>query len=333
MDPDASLRLHLSRALEGGKWQGPVARVLSRAWGEIAERALARPLTWPAPLRVVAVGGATLGGSGKTPLAIACARELAERGARVALVGHGYRARLHAPRVVRIDDDLQEVGDEALACARALAGVAPVVVGPSRQSAVERAAELAEVVVIDGALQTRPERAHLSLLALDGPSPWGAGEVVPRGDLRASRRALLEASDLTVILGGDLIRSRGAFRAARLVSWSDLSRMRVGLFLALARPTRVLASLAQRGIVPSRVAQIPDHGGSPPGAIRSRIEASSGAVDLWLASAKCALHLEAAGVPHATLEHVVLPSAALLRALDRITPRSAPRSAAAYLAP
>jgi tetraacyldisaccharide 4'-kinase len=284
----------------------------------------------------VAVGGATLGGSGKTPLAVACARELAERGARVALVGHGYRGRLSAARVVRVDDDLREVGDEALACARALAGVAPVVVAPNRHSAVKRAAELADVVVIDGVLQTTPHRAHLSLLALDGPAPWGAGDVVPRGDLRATRRALLEASDLTVALGGELLRSRGAFRSGRLLSWADLGRVRVGLFLALARPTRVLASLAHRGIVPSRVVQVPDHGVRP-GAIRSRIEASSGSVDLWLASSKCALHLEAAGVPHAMLEHVVLPSAALRQALakavDSIAPRSAPRSAAAHLAP
>jgi tetraacyldisaccharide 4'-kinase len=332
MNPRTSIRLHLARVLEGGTWQGPVARVLSRAWGEIAERSLARPLTWPAPLRVVAVGGATLGGSGKTPLAIACARELAERGARVALVGHGYCARVSAPRVVQIDDDLREVGDEALACARALAGVAPVVVAPSRQSAVKRAAELADVVVIDGVLQTTPQRAHLSLLALDGPAPWGAGEVVPRGDLRATKRALLEASDLTVILGGESILSRGAFHSTRLVSWSDLSGMRLGLFLALARPTRVLASLAHRGIVPSGVVQVPDHC-LRPGSIRSRIAASSGFVDLWLASPKCALHLEVAGVPHATLEHVVLPSAALRQALSRVMPRSASRPAALYLAP
>jgi tetraacyldisaccharide-1-P 4'-kinase len=240
-------------------------------------------------------------------------------------VAHAYRAHPRRPRVVSVKDDLAEVGDEAIVCARALARLAPVVVAPTRQRALDHAAELADVVVIDGVSQTAPRRADLALLALDDETPWGAGEVVPRGDLKASKEALLEACDLAVPLGRELIVSRGAFEAGRLLSWAELCRVRVGLFLALARPDRLIASLARRGIAPSTVVRVPDHGLTRE-AVRSRLASRSGEVDLWLASPKCAVHLESADVPHAALEHTAHPSAALRRALDRLIPTLVARS-------
>jgi tetraacyldisaccharide 4'-kinase len=317
-----SVGLHVARRLEEGAWDGRVARALAVAFGAVGGGTLARPLAWKDGLRVVTVGGATLGGSGKTPLAIACARALADEGARVVLVGHAYRARPGEARVVREDDAVRSVGDEAIACARALAGSARVVVAPTRQAALDHAARLADVVVIDGVLQTTPRRASLALLALDGESPWGAGEVVPRGDLRAPRAALERACDGGVELcDGDpplgsrwnaRVRSDGARVSGRFLTWRTLSPLRLGLFLALARPNRLLASLARRGIVPARTFRVPDHGRSRPFAARL---SAGPPVDLWLASPKCALHLEAAGIPHAVLDHSLEPSASLRCAL------------------
>ena len=135
--------LTLAQALERGSLRGPLARALSRAWAGAFEAGLARvarPLVLPPQIPVLAVGGATLGGSGKTSLAIACAEQLASQGARVALVGHGFRARPRRARRVEVDDALPEVGDEALACARSLArfgASASVVVAPCRAEAGE----------------------------------------------------------------------------------------------------------------------------------------------------------------------------------------------------
>jgi len=105
--------LSVARRLEEGRYQGVIARCLALAWGDVSARGLVRSVAVPADVRVVAVGGATLGGSGKTPLAIACARELAKQGARVAFVGHAYRAHPGRARLVSPDDSLAEVGDEA----------------------------------------------------------------------------------------------------------------------------------------------------------------------------------------------------------------------------
>jgi tetraacyldisaccharide 4'-kinase len=309
-----------------------------------------RRLALPARGRVLAIGGATLGGSGKTPLAIACAGEIAAAGARVAIVGHAYRAKPRRARVVAVDDPLAEVGDEALVAARALApkGIS-VVVAPRRSAALAYAAGIADVLVLDGVPQTAPARASLALLAVDAAMPWGQARAVPpRGDLRAPRRALIEACDAVVAVGdaGDsgavvdelpsdperarwnatTVSSGARVRDVRL-SWEDLAPMRVGLLCALARPERIVRSLERRGVSPRVVVRGGDHG--PLGAavfaraVRARVELG---IEMWLATSKCALHFTpgAAEVgnrlqaPIAEIEHALVLSSGLksrLRAL------------------
>jgi tetraacyldisaccharide 4'-kinase len=293
----------VARALERGDLRGPAARVLASAWGLVASRGVARPLLLPAGVRVVTVGGATLGGSGKTPLAIACALELAglRGGEDVAFVGHAYRADPRRPRVVSQHDDLCEVGDEALLAARALAHArVPVVVAPRRADAVAFAAERARILVLDGVAQTRPVRASLALLAVDAGEPWGRAQAVPpAGDLRAPRDALLAACDRVVTVGCELaadarVVSRGAWLGGSLIPWPALAGVRLGLLSALARPDRIVRDLAGRGIALQAIVRARDHG--PFGAFAfeafEALESSAVSVDLWLASPKCALHVE-----------------------------------------
>lgn len=293
--------LFVARALEEGAFTGPLARAASRLWEGVSARGVVRALDFPAHVRVVAVGGATLGGSGKTPLAIACARELARTcssGARVAFVGHAYGARPGRPRVVSTSDPLQLVGDEALVAAAELQPASvpvPVIVGPDRASAVALASRLADVLVLDGVAQTHPVRATLALLAVDPEEPWGRAVAVPPcGDLRAPVEALLEAADAVVPAVED---DDVPF------PWEALRGARVGLVSALARPHRVLRSLARRGVVPRVVVRARDHTSV---AARNLLEheRSEAPVDVWVATRKCSLH-----VPRPTL---VLPHAILL---------------------
>lgn len=197
------LALTIAEALEQGKVAGWWGDSLSRVWQCTLGRNVVRRLAWPSNVRVIAVGGATLGGSGKTPLAIACAIELANAGARATVVGHGYRGRLDEARVVGPFDSVECVGDEALVAARALDGCdrARVVVAPTRAAAIQMAARSSDVLVLDGVSQTRPVRATMALLAVDGTEPWGrAAALPPRGDLRAPIADLLRACDVVVPL-------------------------------------------------------------------------------------------------------------------------------------
>lgn len=303
-----ALRAAVARRLEDGAWRGPGTRAIARVHEALARRTLARPLALPEGVPVIAVGGATLGGSGKTRVAAACVRALALRGiAPIALVGHAYRASPERARVVSPDDALEEVGDEALALARRFAaeldGRAFVVVAPSRQAAVDHAvARGAQAIVVDGALATRPRPPALAILALDRERPWGAGELAPRGDLRAPRDALVAAAGATVTVDA----APSADDAARLRG------VRFGLFTALARPDRLVSGLRRAGLEPvSRIAA-PDHGPATAGVLRA-FDAAQRTVDVWVATPKCAIHLErllppgASGPLHVLDDAVTLP--------------------------
>lgn len=331
----ASLSARFARSLETGR-SGVVSAAVAKAWEVASAPRVARPLSFDERKRVVAVGGATLGGSGKTPLAVACAQELALAGHAVALVGHAYRARPARSRFVTTEDDVEVVGDEALSAARELSpfGV-PVVVAPTRQAALNRALEQADVAVIDGVAQLRPRRAHLALLAVDGVRPWGAASCPPRGDLRAPVRALLSACDRVVSIGDEqdpvlaadlpvdraVVRADGATVAGRLISWEALRLRRVGVWTALARPDRLLSRLERAGVTARLVVAHRDHAIPRSADLSSAAEQGWAArIDLWLASAKCAtrLPLFLGGVPIATLGYRVSLGSGLVEALRRV---------------
>src|SRR5436305_1525129 len=67
---------------------------------------------------VIVVGNITVGGSGKTPLAIALAEALSARGWRPSIVSRGYGGSARQPMRVHADTDPAVAGDEAVLMAR-----------------------------------------------------------------------------------------------------------------------------------------------------------------------------------------------------------------------
>jgi hypothetical protein len=113
------------------------------------------------------------------------------------------------------------------------------------------------------------------------------------------------------------------------LTWETLATLRLGLVTALARPERLVASLARHRLAPSVIVRARDHGAIPVAALRA-----AAPVDLWIASPKCALHARPAlhaafgarsGPPLGVLDQTVAlgPSlAARLRGLAWLDPAS-----------
>jgi tetraacyldisaccharide 4'-kinase len=321
----------IARRLESPRTPSFVAKTCAAAWGFLSARSVVRPVAIPDRTRVIGVGGALLGGSGKTPFAIVLAEELAARGLDVALVGHAYRARPRFPRIVGVASDVRVVGDDALFAARRLASAGiPVIVGPSRQAAIDFAAEHAKLLVVDGLLQARPNRLARSLLLVDSDSAWHAGYCPPAGDLRAPARALLRAADLVVAVGDrvprwfqpddvhdlpgrdvDAVVQSGVddvlYADGKRVPLSDLRDLTCALIVAIARPERVQNALERRGIHPVTTFAFADH--HAPGASELRWVArhTTQRIDAWLTTEKCATKLPRviAGAPVLTLNHTL----------------------------
>jgi tetraacyldisaccharide 4'-kinase len=317
---DVAARAAIARRLESQHSPALLARLLASAWGVAAARSLARPLELPLAARVIGIGGATLGGACKTPFAIALAEALVLRGIDVALVGHAYRAKPLRPRIVDPSDRVADVGDDALYAARRLSGSRiHVVVAPCRQAAMTFAADRASFIVVDGLLQARPARIARSILLLDGARPSQVHYCPPAGDGRAPLSALMRAADMAVVVRDEL-EDDGAGRAGppdavfrldqalrpdgKLVPLAHLAGAKIGLLLAVARPDRILGTLARRGIQPALTIAFPDHHKPTQAELNRATARTTQRIDAWLTTGKCATKLPEvlAGAPVLVLD-------------------------------
>ena len=209
---------------------------------------------------VVCVGNLTVGGAGKTPLAIALAQRLNQAGLAPHLLTRGYRGRLAGP--VRVDlgsHDARDVGDEALL----LAAHYPTWVSRDRVAGARRAVEAgAEALVMDDGFQNPALAKDVSIVAVDGASGFGNGRLVPAGPLRETPRNGLARAQAVVLVGEDES-GVGAALNGMLASERRMPLLRahfepepsarrfrdasVVAFAGIARPSKFFATLEQIG--------------------------------------------------------------------------------------
>jgi tetraacyldisaccharide 4'-kinase len=165
------------------------------------------------PVPVVVVGNVTAGGSGKTPLVLYLARQLAACGRKPGIVSRGYGGRARAPREVSANCSPALVGDEPLLLARR-AGC-PVWIGRDRYAAARAllaAHPECDLVLSDDGLQ-HYRLARTVEIAVIGRCGLGNGWLLPSGPLRepAGRLAQVDA----IVLNGEPPAAPGAAPPAR----------------------------------------------------------------------------------------------------------------------
>ena len=179
-----------------------VPGLLPLAWlygiAEGRRRARARPperLAAP----IIVVGNLTVGGTGKTPLAVWIAKALRRRERTVGLISRGYGAASGAVRVLSAHSDWREVGDEPLILYRRSGCVTAV--GRDRVAAARAVlARGAQVIVADDGLQNLALARDCAIVVADGARGFGNGRLLPAGPLREPLERLA-AADVLVING------------------------------------------------------------------------------------------------------------------------------------
>lgn len=173
----------------GGRVAGLVLAPVGALLGLIAARRRRQIESLPRPRPpVIIVGNLVVGGSGKTPLALALARALSERGLRVGLLCGGYRARRSDARLVPADADAREHGDEA--CLLASATPCPVAAGRDRGQALTRLTQSypdLDAVIADDGLQHLHLPRSIEIAVFDRRGA-GNGRLLPAGPLREPLR-------------------------------------------------------------------------------------------------------------------------------------------------
>jgi len=138
-------------------------------------------------LPVLSIGNLSVGGTGKTPIALHLAQALEEMGRKNVIISRGYGGcRDVDPMDVTPESDPSETGDEPAMMARHL-GPNRVIVGKSRHAAALRAISIipdTKLLIMDDGFQHRKLHRDIDLLLLDGIRKWGNGKLLPLGDLR-----------------------------------------------------------------------------------------------------------------------------------------------------
>ena len=258
-------------------------------------RRVARP-GWRAPVPVICCGNITVGGAGKTTLALDLGARLLRRGAHVAFITRGYGGKAQAALRVTPLHDSAMVGDEALL----LASVAPTWVGADRAASARVAvAEGATVLVMDDGLQNPGLMQDLALLVVDGATGFGNGRVLPAGPLREPVASGASRCRAAVLIGAD---DTGAaarltlpvLRADLVPDVAGLPGRRVLAFAGIGRPSKFFATLAQTGAEIVGRNDYPDHHRYRPSELDALLRQAAAANATLVTTPKDAVRLPAA---------------------------------------
>jgi tetraacyldisaccharide 4'-kinase len=231
---------------------------LSLVYGAISGARMRSPPRGRAAVPVVCIGNFVVGGTGKTPMALALAAMLRAAGERPVFLTRGFGGTLGREAPVEVDaqrHDAAAVGDEALLLARA----APTVVCADRVAGARLAEELGTIILMDDGFQNPALAKDLSLVLADASAGIGNGFCLPAGPLRAPMARQLPRADAVILVGapgpgGDEVARLAAAAGCPVhtaslaaVGGRELAGRDVLAFAGIGRPEKFFASLREVG--------------------------------------------------------------------------------------
>jgi tetraacyldisaccharide 4'-kinase len=168
---------------EAPDWRAYALSPLSTVYGAVVRRRMTHARRERIDIPVICVGNFTVGGAGKTPVAMALAGEARRMRLNPGFLSRGFGGNFPAPHVVEAEhDSARHVGDEPLL----LAEHAPVVVTPDRAAGARLLASRGcDLVIMDDGFQSARIHMDFALLVVDARRGVGNGHVIPGGPLRA----------------------------------------------------------------------------------------------------------------------------------------------------
>ena len=245
-------------------WPARLLAPLGWLTARLTARRLQRP-AFRAPVPVICIGNLMVGGTGKTPTAIALAQRLAARGQKVVIVSRGHGGQLTGPLAVDpARHTAAEVGDEPLL----LAAFTQTVIARNRADGARLAARLgASVILMDDGFQNPSLHKDLSILVVDAETGWGNGRCLPAGPLREPVAAGLARAQHLMLIGSPRARSQFAApdlpltqaQILPLMTGMDWQGARVIAFAGIGRPEKFFATLRSLGAEVVKTVALNDH--------------------------------------------------------------------------
>jgi len=221
-----------------------------------------------AAVPVICIGNMTVGGTGKTPLALTLAGRLVGQGEKLHFLSRGYGGSEKGP--LRVDPgkhSAEKVGDEPLL----LAAIAPTWVSADRaEGAAAAVRDGASLIMMDDGLQNPTLEKDFSILVIDAAAGLGNGRLIPAGPLRERMDDALSRVGAVIIIGrghaADRLAARAraraipAFRAIlRAAPAPELDGLPVLAFAGIGRPEKFYATLRELHADILATEDFPDH--------------------------------------------------------------------------
>ena len=180
-------------------WRAYALYPASVLFGAVTRRRMHAAKREKIEVPVLCIGNLTVGGAGKTPVAIAVARTAARLGLKPGFLSRGHGGSLAGPHLVDPrQDSARHVGDEPLL----LAEHAPVAVTANRALGAKMLiGRGCDFLIMDDGFQSARIHIDFALLVVDARRGIGNGHVIPGGPMRAPLLDQLRLADAVLKMG------------------------------------------------------------------------------------------------------------------------------------
>ncbi len=215
----------------------------------------AKPIKFPC--KVVCVGNATVGGTGKTQIVQYIAKYLKSQNINFLIVTKGFGSNLTKYKLVDNKDNYLDVGDESIM----LSQCGSVVATKKISYISDLIQELKpEILIVDDFLQNPNFYKDCIILSVDQTRLFGNGFFFPAGPLRENPNKLMAKADAIIEVGLENKKSTENKFYAKIggtLKWNLADSYFI--FCGIGNPDRFLATLQNEGlkIIGSKI--YPDH--------------------------------------------------------------------------
>lgn len=211
------------------------------------------------PGRVICVGNITVGGTGKTQLIIALAKQLTKKEINFVIISKGYGGSFKKAIQAQEHMNPQLVGDEALELCR----YGTVIVARKVTDAIPLLKELkADIILVDDGAQNPSFFKDFTIITIDGLRGFGNNFPIPAGPIR--KPDIIDETDAIVIIANDnelppVINDK-FITTASIVPISNLNKnQKYYAFAGIGDPERFFNLLKINGFNLVKTKVFPDH--------------------------------------------------------------------------
>lgn len=224
-----------------------------------------KPIKFPA--KTICIGNVTVGGTGKTQVALWLANQLNKKHSSFLIITKGYHSSLKGAKLVTKTDISSEVGDESIM----LSQFAKVVAAQNITKALNIVKQnKPKIIIFDDGMQNPGFIKDKNVLVLDAQRGTGNSMIFPSGPLRENINSAVAKSDVIIMLGNDnckdlsLINSCKAinkpFIKAKIVLANTIDKStQYYAFAAIGNPQKFYNLLIGNGVRISETHSFPDH--------------------------------------------------------------------------